>query len=121
MQKVKHWQDPVNAVIGAWLVLSPWALGFQAEQVAMWNAIVVGVLLVAVGLGATFVPRAWEEWTEGVLGIWMILSPWVLAFANVQIAMINAVVVGVAVVGLALWVLMTDAEFKGQQRSPGMR
>lgn len=69
MQKVKHWQDPVNAVIGAWLVL----------------------------------------------------SPWVLAFANKQFAMINAVVVGVAVVGLALWVLMTDAEFKGQLRSLGMR
>lgn len=121
MKTVKHWQDPVNAVIGAWLALSPWALGFQAEQMAMVNAVVVGALLIAVGLGATFVPRAWEEWTEGALGIWLIVSPWVLAFAGLQVAMINAVAVGAAVTLLALWVLMSDEDFKGQLRSPGMR
>src|SRR5882724_11628663 len=28
MKQMKHWQDPVNAVLGAWLILSPWVLGF---------------------------------------------------------------------------------------------
>jgi hypothetical protein len=23
MKRVKHWQDPVNALLGAWLILSP--------------------------------------------------------------------------------------------------
>lgn len=121
MKTVKHWQDPVNAVIGAWLVLSPWALSFQAEQVAMFNAVVVGALLVAVALGATLVPRAWEEWTEGALGIWLIASPWVLGFVGVRAAMANALAVGAAVGLLALWVLVTDEDFKGQQPSPGLR
>ncbi|HWP13727.1 MAG TPA: SPW repeat protein, partial [Ramlibacter sp.] len=24
MKQMKHWQDPVNAVVGLWLILSPW-------------------------------------------------------------------------------------------------
>ena len=27
MRNMKHWQDPLNALVGDWLVLSPWALG----------------------------------------------------------------------------------------------
>ena len=30
MKQVKHWQDPVNAAAGAWLIVSPWVLGFSA-------------------------------------------------------------------------------------------
>jgi hypothetical protein len=29
MKQVKHWQDPVNAVLGVWLIVSPWVLGFS--------------------------------------------------------------------------------------------
>lgn len=28
---VKHWQDPVNLVLGLWMLVSPWVLGHQAE------------------------------------------------------------------------------------------
>ena len=111
MKQLKHWQDPVNALLGAWLVASPWVLGFEQEMAAMGNAAIVGVLLVAAALGAIFLPRAWEEWTEAGLGLWMIVSPWLLAFAAVEAAMISAVVTGGVVLALALWVLATDQEY----------
>ena len=47
MTQMKHWQDPVNALLGAWLVLSPWAANFADNQVAMVNFVVVGLLLIA--------------------------------------------------------------------------
>jgi heme/copper-type cytochrome/quinol oxidase subunit 3 len=119
MKKVRHWQDPVNAIMGAWLILAPWALGFAKENLAMSNATVVGVLLLAVALGATFVPRAWEEWTEGLLGLWLIASPWVIGFTHVRDAMANAVVSGIVVALLALWALMSDEEYSDWMRSPG--
>lgn len=50
MRQVKHWQDPVNALLGAWLVLSPWAVGFAQEQAALFNFVAVGALLVAASL-----------------------------------------------------------------------
>jgi hypothetical protein len=113
MKQMKHWQDPVNALVGVWLILSPWALGFQSETNALANAVIVGLLLIAAALGAIFVPRAWEEWTEGALGLWLAISPWALGFAGLQYAMISAVASGVVVMVLALWVLMTDKDYAG--------
>jgi hypothetical protein len=46
------WQDAVNAVLGAWLVLSPWAIGYAGETAAMINAVVIGLGLIAAALGA---------------------------------------------------------------------
>ncbi len=111
MKQMKHWQDPVNAVLGVWLILSPWALGFQKELTPMGNAVIVGILLLAAALGAIFVPRAWEEWTEGVLGLWLVVSPWALKFSGIYAAKASAVATGVVVIVLALWVLMTDKDF----------
>jgi hypothetical protein len=113
MKQMKHWQDPVNALVGVWLICSPWALGFQSEMNVLANSVIVGLLLIAAALGAIFVPRAWEEWTEGALGLWLAVSPWVLGFAGQRTAMISAVASGVVVMVLALWVLTTDKDYSG--------
>ena len=112
MTHFKHWQDAVNAVLGAWLAMSPWALGYSAETAATVSAVVAGIALVAAARGAMFVPRAWEEWTAGALGLWMVVSPWLLGFAAVTDAMRNAVATGIAVMALAAWTLMTDADYR---------
>ena len=111
MKQMKHWQDPVNAVLGAWLILSPWALGFQEDRTIMGNAVIVGILLLAAALGAIFAPKAWEEWTEAALGLWLAVSPWVLGFSANQNAMMNAVIVGLVILALAVWVLATDKDY----------
>lgn len=113
MKQMKHWQDPVNALLGAWLILSPWALGFQGDLNPMANAAIVGVLLIATALGAIFVPRAWEEWTETALGAWMVVSPWALGFSAMRNAMLAAVITGAVIMVLAVWVLVTDKDYAG--------
>ena len=118
MKQVKHWQDPANALLGAWLILSPWALSYQTDTMPMVNAVVVGVALAAAALGATFVPRAWEEWTEGALGLWLVVSPWVLGFEALRNAMVAAVATGVAIMALAIWVLMTDKDYSSWLHTP---
>ena len=94
MKNFKHWQDPVNAVLGVALVLSPWVLDYSSESFAMSNAVVNGLALVAAALRAMLVLKAWEEWTEAVLGLWMIMSPWALAYSHVRMGMYAAVGVG---------------------------
>lgn len=111
--QMKHWQDPVNALLGAWLIASPWVLNFEDNTAALANGLAVGVLLVAAALGAMFLPQAWEEWTEAGLGLWTIASPWLLGFAGHYTAMQNAAFTGSAVLLLALWVLATDKEISG--------
>ncbi|HSW05433.1 SPW repeat protein [Aquabacterium sp.] len=116
MMRLKHWQDAVTAVLGAWLVLSPWAMGYVGDASATGNAIVIGLLLTAAALGAIFVPRAWEEWTEGALGLWLIVSPWALGFAGLKEARGVAVVTGIVVLALALWTLFTDKDYSAWWR-----
>ena len=111
MKYMKHWQDPINVLLGAWLAVSPWVLGFQDQMAPTANGVVIGLALISAALGAIFMPRAWEEWTEGLLGLWMVISPWVLGFSGQMDAMRNAVVSGIVVLGLALWVLITDKDY----------
>lgn len=116
MKPLKHWQDLVNALLGAWVLLSPWALGFQDSMTAMSNAVVIGLALIAAALGAIFVPRAWEEWTEAALGLWLIVAPWVLGFSTQRNAMLAAACTGVVVLALALWTLATDKDYSSWLR-----
>jgi hypothetical protein len=101
---MKHWQDSTNAVLGGWLIVAPLALGFQSDLMALANTALVGLLLLAAALGAIFVPRPWEDWTETALGLWLAVSPWVLGFDS-TVARINAVVIGLVVLTLSLWAL----------------
>jgi hypothetical protein len=112
----KHWQDAVNAVIGAWLLLSPWAVGYSGDALATGNAVLVGLALVAAALGAILVPRAWEEWSEAAVGAWLVVSPWVLGFAGQTDARMSAVSLGAAVMALALWTIASDKDLQTWRR-----
>ena len=43
-------------------------------------------------------PKQWEDWCYWVLGIWMLLSPWILLFEKDSVATRNAVIVGLLIV-----------------------
>lgn len=109
----KHWQDPINLVLGLWLIASPWVLSYDFDRTATWNAVIVGLLTAAAALYALFRIMAWEEWAGVAFGVWMIVSPWVLGFSTVAVATWNAVLVGLAIAALALWVLATDKDLGG--------
>ena len=111
MKRVKHWQDPVNAVLGGWLILSPWVLGFQGVVVATVSTAAIGILLIATSLGAMQVAQAWEEWLDVILGLALMLAPVLLGFDAARPALVNALVTGGVVTALALWVLFSDDEF----------
>ena len=111
--KVKHWQDPISLIAGLWMIASPWVLAYQSESRPMWNAVILGVLIAAAALGALFKVSAWKEWANVVFGAWLVVSPWVLGFSALQVATLNAVIVGVGVAALAIWALGTDRDIGG--------
>lgn len=110
---VKHWQDPLALILGLWMVASPWVLAYQAEANAMWNAVILGVLIALVALVALVRVMAWQEWANVALGAWLVISPWVIGFTGIAAALWNAVIVGAIVVVLALWALGTDKDIGG--------
>lgn len=111
--KIKHWQDPINLILGVWMVASPWVLSYSTASGATGNALLFGGLIVAVAISALLEVMAWEEWVTVALGVWLAISPWILGFSGLTMAMWNAVIIGIAVAALALWVLGTDKDIGG--------
>lgn len=105
MKVTRFWQDSINLLLGLWLIISPWIAGFATSQVALWNAVILGVVIAAMSLAALTRFRDWEEWADMLVGAWLIASPWVLGFATMTIATYNVVLVGIATLVLAGWSL----------------
>ncbi|MBE3574345.1 MAG: SPW repeat protein [Firmicutes bacterium] len=39
------WQGWVNLVLGIYLAVSPWIVGFSTQAAAMWNNLIVGIVV----------------------------------------------------------------------------
>ena len=106
---MKRWQDWANLALGAWMIISPWALGFaDGDNVAAVSAWAFGAgILVFAGLAA-YMPKTWEEGINVLLGVGLLASPWLFGFATQSEPTSNAAVVGVLVAALALWAMLGD-------------
>jgi len=61
--------------------------------------------------------NAWAEWVNMTLGIWLLVSPWVLGFHISEALRWNSVAAGVLIAALAAWVLMQERAKADQQRA----
>jgi hypothetical protein len=41
---IERW---INIVIGAWLIIAPWVLGFSDSVLMKWSSVLCGIILVA--------------------------------------------------------------------------
>lgn len=49
-----EWEEWASGVLGAWLIVAPWVLGFAGIAVALWTHLVLGAL--------ALVMSAWALW-----------------------------------------------------------
>lgn len=112
---MKRWQDWANLVLGAWMILSPWALGFaDPKSMAAVSAWILGAAIVVFAAIAMYAPKAWEEGVNLILGLALIASPWVLNFAAHSTPTTNAAIVGILVTALAIWAMLADPALRGR-------
>jgi hypothetical protein len=105
MFKSLQWEDWLGIALGAWMLASPWVLGYSDQDAATMNALVMGTILVLEELLELGVHETAEEWIDLVSGLWLMVSPAVLGFASMTAASVNAIVVGVLTVLFAAWAL----------------
>jgi hypothetical protein len=101
--------DFYNLLLSMFLFLSPWFFA-RANETATVDLLASGAAIAALSLGAMVAFANWEEWANLLLGIWLIVSPWVLGFAHTS-AMHCSIGVGATVAfqaALELW-LVYDA------------
>jgi hypothetical protein len=93
----KNVQDWISLVCGALLFVSPWALGFAGDLTAARTAWVGGIVIGAMAIAALVQFAEWEEWVTLVVGLAVAVSPWVLGFAALHLALAVCVVLGLIV------------------------
>ena len=99
--------DVANLVLGAFLFFSPWIFGFDAGKVSQ-NATIAGIVIAILAIAALAAFAVWEDWLNLIVGLWTLVSPWVLGFQGTTKAMTVHVIVGIAVAVLAaveLWLM----------------
>lgn len=100
----KRWQDVVILLLGAWLFFSPFIMGYTAT-VAASNALIIGVVVVLFAIIALNDTRVWEEWVNLVLGAWLVISPFVLGYSQMEAATWNHIIVGLLIAADAVWAI----------------
>lgn len=95
----------LNILAGLWLIISPFVLGYSALRGTMWNDIIVGIIVAVVAAVKIFRGRdlPWLSWINVVLGIWLILSPFIFGNASDTRVLYNEIIVGIIVAVLAAW------------------
>ena len=68
--------DVVNLILGAFLFIAPWLFNY-APGAESWNAWIAGAVIAALSVVALSAFAEWEEWLNLVVGLWVIVSPWV--------------------------------------------
>ena len=95
----------LDVLAGIWLLISPFVLSFQHVTSACTNNVILGIVIGVLALYRFFNPgaNAGVSWLNVILGIWVLLSAWILGFSMVHTAMANNVVMGIVVILLAGW------------------
>jgi hypothetical protein len=99
--------DVANLILGAILFFSPWMFGLDAGSVSE-NANIAGIAIAVLAVAALAAFAVWEEWLNLIVGLWVLVSPWVLGFHGSTKATTVHVIIGAAVAILAaieLWLL----------------
>lgn len=91
----------LNFLAGLYLLISAWANGANAGGTA--NGIIFGIVVAILAAtrysGAT---GSWASWLDALIGLWMIISPWVYHYADTTWKW-NSIVVGIIMIILGVW------------------
>ena len=92
----------LNILFGAWLIVSPYILGYTATQ-AKWQQTIAGIVVLILAGVRYFAPQVqWMSWVNALVGIWMIIAPFTTGY-QATVAFWNEVIFGILVAITGLW------------------
>ncbi len=101
--KALNW---IIALAGLLAVIAPFVLGFSVFTATLWSNIIVGILLIVFGVWAAVSDRMSTDrtldWINAVLGLWLLVSPFVLRSATDLAALWSDVILGVVALVLGV-------------------
>ncbi|MDQ1832821.1 SPW repeat protein [Massilia scottii] len=113
-RSARRWQDQAILLLGLWLFVSPWVLAYPADTPQAMNAWIAGAAIAVLAAFDLYKTYVWAVVVNLLAGVWVAVSPWIPAVADRGPMMSNSLIVGIAVVILALWELRSDPDLHKQ-------
>jgi hypothetical protein len=85
----------VHFFAGIVLLASPLVFGYIEVRPATVSDWVGGILLLLLAMSSVLAPRPLQAWVILVVSIWLVASPFVLAFTGLAAAMWTTILIGV--------------------------
>jgi hypothetical protein len=105
-------------LVGAWEVIAPFVLGYTMATGALWDAIILGIgLIIFAGWAALsneISTIRGLNWINVILGVWLILAPFIIGYTSFAAALWNDIIVGIVAVVLAGWAAIEAPSVKDQ-------
>lgn len=102
--------DFYSLALGVILLAAPWLFSF-ARAPARADDWVTSLLVIVIAGAAVVAYAEWEEWAGVLLGLWVMVSPWLLGFAHTRAMHVN-LILGFAIAfmsALELWLIHYDS------------
>jgi succinate dehydrogenase/fumarate reductase cytochrome b subunit len=115
----KRWQDRAILLLGIWLFISPFALGYPGGSPAALNAFIAGAVMAALAACDLYKTYVWAVLVNLVVGVWTAVSPWLVGVVQERPMATSLLAVGIATIVLGLWELHTDPELHAQWEGTG--
>ncbi len=110
----RRWQDQLMVVIGVWLLVSPWVLGYPSYSPPAINAYIAGAIIALLAAFDMVKTHIWAVLLNIVVGMWVAVSPWLVGVVRDPAMTWSLVMAGLATVVLAVWELRSDPELYRQ-------
>lgn len=113
----------LDVLAGIWLLISPFILAFGGMNGAVTNNVILGIVIGILALYRFFTPNAanvWVSWLNALLGVWVLISPWVVGFNRSQVAMTNNIILGIIVIILSVWSALSSGGLDTDNRTEPM-
>lgn len=98
----RNLDDVAQLCLAAWMVVSPFALGYSPNVTATLTVVAIGTFLSLTTQLSIARPGYWEESVSFALAVFLVASPFLLGFSELASATINTISSGVVLGILAM-------------------
>lgn len=110
----RRWQDGVILLLGAWLFVSPWLMGYPSGTPAAVNAFIAGAIIAALAAFDLYKTYVWAVLANILVGAWVAASPWVVDVVADGPMSMSMLIVGIATIVLGRWEMRSDPDLHQQ-------
>jgi hypothetical protein len=107
----------LDILAGIWLLISPFVLAFTLVAPRS-NNVICGIVVTILAAIRFFGARdaAWLSWINALIGLWVLIAPWALGFSRTGTATTNNVLIGIAIIILAVWSALATSSGQSEER-----